>query len=300
MTAATTQDVQPEGLQAGSALTEPQPADLQPGVAPMPLSGWLRNWLGWAFIFVTCVTMGAPVVLIQAVLFPFGLANRWGDFTVQWWIGTLSWLWRVELEVSGLEHIERGQTYVLACNHRRHLDPVSCLLAMKHDLRFGFIMKRALSLIPIWGWFIWMNGYIPIDRGRGKRGKDQLATGVKYLKQGRSVMMYPEGTRSPDHRFRRFKRGAVVLAIRAGVPVLPVAVSGTARLWPKNRWHIRPGRVRVEVLRPIPTRERSLDERDEVLAQVRKELVDRYRPTWDGLPLEEQPGLRAALAPEPG
>lgn len=280
------------------ARADEQGLELEPGVAPMPLSGWVRNLIGWLFILVTCVALGPPVVLIQAALLPFGLANRWGDFTVMWWTKVLRWLWRVEFEADGLEHVEPGQTYVLCCNHRSHLDPVSCLHVLDGRLRFGFIMKRSLSLIPIWGWFIWMNGYIPIDRGSGKRGKDQLKTGVEYLQRGRSVMMYPEGTRSPTHHFRAFKRGAVVLAIRAGVPLLPVVVSGAARLWPKNSLFIRPGRVRVEVLPPIPTAGLELSERERVLSEVKELITSRYRPRWDAPPLEQTPALREELMPK--
>lgn len=265
--------------------------------APMPLSGWVRNFIGWAFIAVTCITLGVPVVGLQVLLLPFGLANRWGDFTVHWWIATLRWLWRVEIVVDGVENITPGQTYVLACNHRSHFDPVSCLLGLKDHLRFGFIMKRSLSLIPVFGWFIWMNGYVPIDRGRSSRKKDQLKTGVRYLKRGRSVMMYPEGTRSPDHHFRTFKKGTFVLAIRAGVPVLPVVVSGSGTLWPKPSLFIRPGKVRVEILPPVPTEGLKLDQRDRLLAQVRDQMVRRYRPSVDAPPLEEQPALLAAFAP---
>lgn len=269
--------------------------DIHPGAAPMPVSGWVRNYLGWLFILVTCAGLGGPVVLIQALLFPFGLANRWGDFTVFWWTSVLCWLWRVEFEVDGLENVDPKGTYVLASNHRSHLDPLACLHVLKEKLRFGFIMKRSLSLIPIFGWFIWMNGYVPIDRRSAKR-KDQLATGVKYLRRGRSVMMYPEGTRSPDHRFRPFKKGAVVLAIRAEVPILPVVVSGSGHQWPKTSLFIRPGRVRVEILPPIETAGRGLDARDEIFEELKRSLVSRYRTSPDSPPLEERPELLEALA----
>ncbi len=278
---------------AGAALSD----DVTIDVLPMPLSAWVRNFIGWAFIAATCLILGAPVVGLQMILFPFGLANRWGDFTVLWWIGFLRWLWRVEIVVDGLENIAPGQTYVLACNHRSHLDPVSCLLGLKRHLRFGFIMKRSLSLIPIFGWFIWMNGYVPIDRGRSSRRKDQLKTGVKYLKRGRSVMMYPEGTRSPDHRFRSFKKGTFVLAIRAGVPVLPVVVSGAGGVWPKPSLFIRPGKVRVEVLPPVPTAGLGLEDRDRLLSVVRDAMIPRYRTSADAPPLAEQPALLESLSP---
>lgn len=291
---------QPGRPASGSPELEPEASgeagmDTDIEAAPMPWFGWIVNLVGWVYIVITCLLLGGPVVGLQAVLFPFGLANAWGDFTTWWWTGLLLRSWRVGFEVDGLENIKPGQTYVLCSNHRSHMDALACLHGLKGHLRFGFIMKRSLSLIPVFGWFIWMNGYIPIDRGSRKRGRDQLATGIKYLKKGRSVMMYPEGTRSPTHHFLPFKRGAVVLAIRAGVPLLPVVVSGTATVWPKPSLFVRPGRVRVEVLPPIETAGLSMEDRDEIVGRVRDGIVSRYRTRWDGPTLAETPALRQAL-----
>ncbi|MFZ9887780.1 MAG: lysophospholipid acyltransferase family protein [Myxococcota bacterium] len=266
------------------------PAELSPATRA-------RNLFGWLFMLLTCVFLGPPIVLVQALLLPFGNAHRWGDFNVLWWVSTLRWLWRVEVTGDGLQHISPGSTYVIACNHRSHLDPVATIVALRRHLRFGFIVKRSLTLIPIWGWFIWMNGYVPVDRGRTNRRNDPVRAGVRYLKRGRSVLIYPEGTRAPDHRFLPFKKGAFLLALKAGVPILPVVVSGTGDLLPKSRLFVRPGRVRVEVLPPIPTTGMSVEARDALLEQVRDGIVGRYRMGASEPPLEEQAPLRAALAP---
>jgi 1-acyl-sn-glycerol-3-phosphate acyltransferase len=281
----------PAAAPVAAALRE---EDLHPGEAVLSGVSLARNLLAWLYILVTCLVLGGPVVFIQGVLFPFGLANRWGDFTVFWWTQVFLWLWRVEFVGEGLEHVDPKRTYVLASNHRSHLDALAALYILKHTLRFGFIMKRSLSLIPVFGWFIWMNGYVPIDRGSSTR-RDQLATGVKYLKKGRSVMMYPEGTRAPDHRFRTFRKGAVVLALRAQVPLLPVVVSGSGHQWPKTSLFIRPGRVRVEILPPIETAGRGMEDRDELLKELKTAIVRRYRTSPEAPPLEERPELLEVL-----
>lgn len=272
-------------------------ADIAFSPARMNLATRARNLLGWLFMLLTCVFIGPPIVIVQALLLPFGKAHRWGDFNVLWWVSTLGWLWRVEVTGEGLDHIASGGTYVIASNHRSHLDPVATIIALRRHLRFGFIVKRSLTLIPIWGWFILMNGYVPVDRGRTNRRNDPVRAGVRYLKRGRSVLIYPEGTRAPDHRFLPFKKGAFLLALRAGVPILPVVVSGTGDLLPKSRLFVRPGRVRVEVLPPVPTAGMSTDERDELLAQVRDGIVGRYRLQPSSPPLEEQAELCHQLAP---
>jgi 1-acyl-sn-glycerol-3-phosphate acyltransferase len=273
---------------------------------PVPLTAWqvAKNLVGWLFILVTCVGMGPFVVLIMFALFPFGKAPAFGDWVVWWWTAFLKALWGVKIEVDGLEHVEPGRPYVLVSNHRSHLDPVSTIHGLRSKMRFGFVMKRSLSLIPIWGWFIWLNGYVPIDRGtRGKGGKggtDQLDVPARYIRRGRSVMMYPEGHRAPDHRFLPFKKGAVVLALKAGVPLLPVVVSGTGRLWPKTSLMIRPGTVKVEVLPPIPTEGVSPDDRDRLLDALKSSIPRRYRLLPHAPPAEHEPALLADLTKQIG
>ncbi len=248
----------------------------------------------------TCIAFGPPVVLVMIALFPFGKAPVFGDWIVWWWTAVLRHIWGVVVEVDGLQHIDPTRSYVLVSNHRSHLDPVCTLHALRPKLRYGFVMKRSLSLIPIWGWFIWLNGYVPIDRGSHKRGKDQLETPARYIRRGRSVMIYPEGHRAPDHRFLAFKKGAVVLALRAGVPILPVVVSGTGRLWPKNSVFIRPGKVRVEVLPPVPTEGVTMDDRERLLDVLKVAIPRRYRLGADDAPAEEDATLLADLTRQIG
>ena len=272
-------------------------------VAPVPLTPWqlAKNLFGWVFILVTCVGLGPFVVLIMFALFPFGKAPAFGDWVVWWWTAFLKALWGVKIEVEGLEHVVPGQPYVMVSNHRSHLDPVSTIHGLRSRVRFGFVMKRSLSLIPIWGWFIWLNGYVPIDRGaRSKAGKDQLDVPAQYVRRGRSVMIYPEGHRAPDHRFLPFKKGAVVLALRAGVPLLPVVVSGTGRLWPKTSLMIRPGTVKVEVLPPIPTAGASMEDRERLLDALKTSIPRRYRLQAHAPPAEGDPALLGALTAQIG
>jgi 1-acyl-sn-glycerol-3-phosphate acyltransferase len=256
----------------------------------------LLNLVGWLWIIFTCIAWPVPVLSVQFCLFPFKLAYRWGDAATIFWLKVFRRLWRLEIDYAGLEHVERGQTYVLICNHRSHLDAVAAMLTLERHVRFGFVIKRALSLIPIWGWFIWFNGYFPVDRGRSKGNLDQLGTAVRYLKEGRSVLVYAEGTRSPDHRFLSFKKGAAMMAIRAGVPILPITVSGTARLWPKPSLFIRPGRVRVDIHPPISTEGLDVKDRDNIMGLAHDAIVGAYRRTLEEPPLDETPELRALLA----
>src|SRR5690606_6322508 len=135
--------------------------------------GVARNLVSWVFIIVTCTCVASVVVPVAAVLRVLRRrwAERWGDFTVWWWTGALAKLWGVEVEVHGREHLDPDQAYVIVCPHRSHLDAVAAVSALFWRVPFGVIVKRSLTLIPIWGWFIWLVGYVPVDRGRGRRGK---------------------------------------------------------------------------------------------------------------------------------
>jgi 1-acyl-sn-glycerol-3-phosphate acyltransferase len=135
---------------------------------------------------------------------------------------------------------------------------------------------------------------VPIDREGGK-GRDQLGRPASMVREGRSVMMYPEGTRAPGHALLPFRRGAAVLAIRAGVPILPVVVSGSGALMPPWSVLVRPGRVRVEVLAPIPTSSMTFGDAAQLIDTVRQSLARRYRTEADGPPCEQQPEWVAAL-----
>ena len=220
----------------------------------------------------------------------------WYWRTVKRACSRLLWLLSIRVDMSDANKAElRGDTdSIIVINHRSHLDAVACIIALKPRLRFGFVVKRSLSLIPIWGWFIWLNGYIPVDRERRGR-RDQLSSGVKYLQKGRSVLVFPEGTRAPDHRFRNFKKGAAVLAIRSQRPVLPITVSGTASLLPKNSLYVRYGVVRIQIHPPISTDGYRLEQRDELVSSMRDVIASSYRLEAEGPTLETNEELLAQL-----
>jgi len=184
--------------------------------------------------------------------------------------------WRIRIE--GRWPPGRG-AYVVVANHQSFLD-IFLISNIPHEMKW--VAKKDLFKIPWVGWAFFLVGDIPIDRGDPASAVKVIGKARRYLEHGMSVMMFPEGTRSRDGKLLPFKTGAFKLAIDAGVPVLPIAVSGTAQGMPKGSPWVRPSRLTVRILEPVPTAglgDRDLRTlRDGVRDSIARALEDRDEP----------------------
>lgn len=171
------------------------------------------------------------------------VGRLWGRFVL--------WGSRVKVDVTGREHIPAGVPVVFASNHASQFDiPI---LYQVLPVQFRFLVKKELFKIPVFGAAMRRTGYIPIDRTRGKAALQSLREAADRIREGTSVVVFPEGTRSSDGRLSSFKVGGMILAIKAQCPVVPVAISGSHKILPKGSLRIRSGRVRVSIGPPVPT-----------------------------------------------
>ncbi len=187
--------------------------------------------------------------------------------------------WRIRID--GRWPRGRG-AYVVVANHNSFLD-IFVLSNIPHEMKW--VAKKSLFRIPWVGWCFHMSGDIPLERGDAGSALSVLNRARRYLDRGMSVMLFPEGTRSRDGRMLQFKSGAFKLAIDAGVPVLPIAVSGTAHGMPKGSPWVRPARIHVQILDPVPVS--GLGERD--VLRLRDEVRGRIAAA-----LGQQDVVRAA------
>jgi 1-acyl-sn-glycerol-3-phosphate acyltransferase len=182
------------------------------------------------------------------------------------WSRALLRLLRVEVLTEGLEHVPAGPA-VYAANHASALD---ILVVFGHlPVDFRIVYKRSLSLVPLVGWAIWLGGHLPIDRSHPFRARRSLEAAARRIRGGTSVVVFPEGTRSPDETVRRFKRGSFGLAIAAGVPVVPVSLAGVKGVVPRGLPSLRPGTVRAVLHPPVPVAGHSAEDAEALAEEVR-------------------------------
>lgn len=163
--------------------------------------------------------------------------------------------------------------YVIMCNHESHLDPPVLLLKLPVSPRF--VAKSVLFWIPFFGIGMWSVGHIPINRGQHERAVRSLARAAERVRTGTTVLVFPEGTRArgPGLPLGTFKKGGFMLALQAQVPILPVAVAGTADCLPRGAWAYRPNApVAMVVGTPVSTTGLGRDDRDRLMAEVRAQM----------------------------
>src|SRR5215475_4978464 len=185
----------------------------------------------------------------------------------------------VRIRVKGAERIPPG-TVIFAANHTSSADAPAVVGAIPR--RIAILLKKSLFEWPIVGQAFHLARFIPVERFNRESAITSLEKATESLQNGQSFLIYPEGTRSPDGRLQEFKKGTAVMAIKSGVPLVPVACSNAHRIMEKRKLKIRPGRILVEFLEPIDPSKYTLDEREILI----KELHDRVAA---GLPPDQRP-----------
>ena len=160
-------------------------------------------------------------------------------------------LFGVAVETRGLSRVDRDRPYVFMSNHVSHIDSPALALSIPHPLFWVF--KKELSRIPVFGWVLLALGQVMVDRDDLFQARGALAQAASWLGGNNSILIYPEGTRSRDGTLRPLKKGGFFIAVQAGVPIVPVRVSGSRDIVPSGSLAVRPGRVVVELFDPIPT-----------------------------------------------
>jgi 1-acyl-sn-glycerol-3-phosphate acyltransferase len=202
--------------------------------------------------YVEIIVMGT----ISLLLWPFDRTGALQHGCARWWCRMVAVTIGARLRVHGSEHVEPGRSYVYVANHSSLIDTPALFACLPYP--FKIMAKRGLFHIPFLGWHLWTSGNFPIDRGDARKTASSLRSVVAGLRAGKSLAVFPEGTRTPDGQLQEFKHGAFKIAVRAGVPVVPVAIRGTFALLPKTTLAPWPGRVDVFIGAPIATS--SLDE----------------------------------------
>jgi 1-acyl-sn-glycerol-3-phosphate acyltransferase len=236
----------------------------------------IRTYTVAIFLSLYTLVLGPPLIL-------FTIVTR--SATLMYWVGVkgLVFITRVagmRVQVEGRENIPPG-VCLFAANHTSNADAPAIVGAIPR--RLAIFGRKSLFDIPIVGLAFRLAKFVPVDRGNRDAALASVEQAVAYIKSGSSFLVYPEGTRSPDGRLARFKKGSFVMAIEAGVPIVPVACSGAHRIMKKNSLEIHPGKVTVRFGKPVDVSGYGVERRD-ALAQHVHDLIAAE------LPEDQKPG----------
>ena len=229
------------------------------------------------FVFL----LGTPLVAYAAITGNTDPLYQVARFCV----GMVLRLSGVQLEVSGRDRIPLRRAVVFMPNHESNADAPAIFVCLPPVLVLG---KKEFFRIPILGRAMRMRGFIPVDRKNRKRAIEAVEEAARALRAGNSFLVFPEGTRSSDGRLQTFKKGPFIMALKAGAPIVPVSISGGRRIMPKGEAVLRPGRMRITFHEPVLTATRSLQDREQVMAEVRQAILSSL--TEEEWPLEQVSG----------
>lgn len=241
----------------------------------------IRTIFALIFLALYAVFVVLPLALYTAII---------GSADSLFWAGRAGASWTIRLagvrvRSEGLENIP-AKPCVFAANHVSNIDPPAIVAAIPR--RIAILAKRSLFSIPIVGFSFRLAHFVPINRSDPRDAIASIELATKYLQQGTSYLIYPEGTRSPDGRLRPFKRAGFVLPIRAAVPVVPVACSGAHRVLRRNAWFIQPGELVVRFCPSIDAAAFGEEQRgalaDAVHGAIAQALPEDQRPASPSAP----------------
>jgi len=222
-------------------------------------------WTGFIVVLVTL-----PLAFATLVVAAFKSNARAIEPIIRLWAGSLLKAAGIRLQVEGTEVIDRKQRYILIANHSSYFDIPCIFVAIPQPIRF--MAKISLFKIPIFGWAIGRAGFIPIDRKNRRTAVKSFEKAVDRIRKGNTVVVFPEEGRSRERAMRPFQRGGFLLALRSGLPILPVAIVGTYDVYSANAKVLTPGPVIVRVGTPIPTEGLTVRDKDRLLNESRDQI----------------------------
>ena len=228
---------------------------------------WLALWA-----ILATIVLFIPITLAATFSSTGNLAFNLSKL----WAWTLLIATRVRTRIVGKEKIKKGQTYIIISNHQSQFDILA--LVTRLGIQFRWIIKKELLKIPLFGYALLASRNIFIDRSNTKESIESINRGMKRLPKGTSIMVFAEGTRSPDGKIHPFKKGGFVLAIDYGLPILPITINGSRKVLPKGSVVFTPGEIEVIVGDPIDTRGYTRESLPELMERTRQVIVSSFKP----------------------
>lgn len=224
---------------------------------------WLSLHLLVATLLIGMLTIGAAAL---------GVRGRYYHWAARTWSRWLLFANGTRVDVEGIEHVALDRPQVIAANHVSWFDVLA--IAAVLPKRFRFVAKQELGRVPIFGAAWKAAGHISVDRSDTQSAIASLERAGQLMRADNSaVVIFPEGTRSPDGRLLPFKKGGFMLALVTGAEIVPAAVSGSRAMLPKGSWRVRGGRITLRFGPPIATVDYDEGARDALIAAVRRQIA---------------------------
>ena len=262
----------PEGATA-SLNTSPGEAAVQGSTKPRGGGlGWLlANIVQAIFTALWCAFWISSAIIVRVLTFTTKIAlsmARWG------WAPGLLYGAGAKMEIEGLDRFDPKKPYVFVSNHQSMIDIAVVYYSIPQNVRF--VLKRELKYVPFIGWYGAAMGMFFVDRRNRPQAIASLQRAAELIRRGASVIAFAEGTRSRTGELLPFKKGPFVLAIEAGVEVVPLAISGAVDVLPADGFRVRPGTIRVAFGTPISTTGLSVEERGEIAERAERAVAALY------------------------
>ena len=221
--------------------------------------------------FWFCTAIATTVLVICVfITFAFDRRGKVAHFYARLW----GWLALkangVKVQVTGLEHIDPKKPSIYMCNHQGSFD-IFALLAYIPG-QFRWLAKAELFRIPILGWGMRGVGYISLDRSERKKAYRSMEIAAQKIRERASVVIFPEGSRSPDGILQPFMNGGFTLAINGEIPIVPITIDGTWAIMPMTTLRVKKGAVRISIGQPIETRGLTIHDRRQLMQEVRMKI----------------------------
>ncbi len=237
---------------------------------PSDIIYYLFTVLIMVWVALVIVIFGTAAIVVSVFdnkgNLPHLVARSWGK--------SILFAARINVALKGFSNINPQKPYIFMPNHSSNFDIPVLLAYLK--VQFRWLAKAELFKIPLFGYAMKRAGYISIDRSNRKSAFESLSKAADMIRNGRSVLIFPEGTRSRDGSVKDFKKGGFVLAIESGVPIVPVIIHGTCQIMSKNGLMIRPGNVVVEIMEPIETAGYSRNNKEDLMERVRSTIAENF------------------------
>lgn len=233
------------------------------------------QWLIAGPIFVVATFLTAIITAVGSLL---GNKDFWGYYPPHYWARFTCMLFLMRIKVSGRENIDPKTSYVFVANHQGAYDIWSIYGSLNHN--FKWLMKKELEKIAMVGWACKCAGQVFVDDSSISGIKETIAASEKTLRNGMSLVIFPEGSRSWDGKMIPFKRGAFMLAGEFKLPVVPITIDGSFKAMPRSTYNMTPSTIRLTIHKPIYPGERGFNTK-QLMAQCREAISS-------ALPIEEQ------------